>query len=70
MGVGAPLARLDTPSSTQDLKPLQMARCTGTRKGAPCRKLLAEMELTAGSEVRIKCGSCNQLNVIAVKTAG
>jgi phage FluMu protein Com len=61
-------ARLVDRSSTEDR--LLGVRCSGRKRdGSPCNKLLAEMNLTPGSIVRVKCGHCNEFNVFTGRSA-
>jgi LSD1 subclass zinc finger protein len=61
-------ARLVDRSSTDDR--LLGVRCSGSkRNGSPCNKLLAELDLTPGSVVRVKCGHCNAFNVFTGRSA-
>jgi phage FluMu protein Com len=61
-------ARLVDRSSTEDR--LLGVRCSGRKRdGSACNKLLAEMNLTPGSIVRVKCGHCNEFNVFTGRSA-
>ncbi len=56
------VARVVDRSSTDDR--LLAVRCSGRKKdGTSCNKLLAELCLSPGSVVRVKCGHCNEFNV-------
>lgn len=55
------ITRIIDHSSTDDR--LLPVRCSGRKRdGAPCNKLLAEIHLTPGSIVQVKCGYCNEFN--------
>lgn len=61
-------ARLVDRSSTEDR--MLGVRCSGRKRdGAACNKLLAELHLTPGSTVRVKCGHCNEFNVFTGRNA-
>jgi phage FluMu protein Com len=61
-------ARLIDRSSTEER--LLGVRCSGKKRdGTACNKLLAEMDLKAGSIVRVKCGHCNEFNVFTGRAA-
>lgn len=60
-------ARLVDRSSTEDR--MLAVRCSGRKPGGnPCNKMLAEMHLTPGAVVRVKCGHCNAFNTFVGKT--